>query len=79
MQQGDGSIIAAVDIGTTKVCTVIAEVRDDEINVVGVGWTENSGVSKGTIINIAETTEAIKKSVEKAEEMAKVRIDTVLA
>jgi cell division protein FtsA len=79
MQQGEASLIAAVDIGTTKVCTVIAEVRDEEINVIGVGWTENSGVSKGTINNIAETTEAIRRSVLKAEEMAKSRIDTVLA
>jgi cell division protein FtsA len=79
MQHGEASLIAAVDIGTTKVCTVIAEVRDEEINVIGVGWTENSGVSKGTINNIAETTEAIRKSVQKAEEMAKSRIDTVLA
>ena len=79
MQHGEANLIAAVDIGTTKVCTVIAEVRDEEINVIGVGWTENSGVSKGTINNIAETTEAIRKSVQKAEEMAKSRIDTVLA
>jgi cell division protein FtsA len=79
MQQSSGSLIAAVDIGTTKVCTVIAEVHDQEINVIGVGWQENTGVSKGSINNIAETTEAIKKSVEKAEDMAKSKIDMVLA
>jgi cell division protein FtsA len=79
MQQNDGNLIAAVDIGTTKVCTVIAEVHDQEINVIGVGWQENTGVSKGSINNIAETTEAIKKSVQKAEDMAKSKIDMVLA
>jgi cell division protein FtsA len=79
MQRGEGNIIAAVDIGTTKVCTVIAEVVNDEINVIGVGWQENNGVSKGAINNIAETTEAIRKSVQKAEDMAKVKVEGVLA
>lgn len=79
MQQNSGNLIAAVDIGTTKVCTVIAEVNDQEINVIGVGWQENNGVSKGSIINIAETTDAIRKSVQKAEDMAKSKIDMVLA
>ncbi len=79
MQQNGGNLIAAVDIGTTKVCTVIAEVHDQEINVIGVGWQENNGVSKGSINNIAETTEAIRKSVQKAEDMAKSKIDMVLA
>jgi cell division protein FtsA len=79
MQQNSGNLIAAVDIGTTKVCTVIAEVHEDEINVIGVGWQENTGVSKGSINNIAETTEAIRKSVQKAEDMAKSKIDMVIA
>lgn len=72
-------IVAAVDIGTTKVCTVIAEVKEDEINVMGVGWQENCGVQKGSIVNIADTVDAISKSVKKAEEMANVQVDGVLA
>lgn len=79
MQQNSGNLIAAVDIGTTKVCTVIAEINDQEINVIGYGWQESSGVSKGSINNIAETTEAIKKSVHAAEEMADAKIDMLLA
>jgi cell division protein FtsA len=78
-QPAEEHIVAAVDIGTTKVCTVIAEVKEEEINVIGVGWQENSGVSKGAITNIADTTEAIRKSVQKAEEMANVKVDAVIA
>jgi cell division protein FtsA len=78
-QPAEENIIAAVDIGTTKVCTVIAEIKEDEINVIGVGWQENNGVAKGTITNIADTTEAISKSVQKAEEMANVKVDAVIA
>jgi len=73
------NIIAAVDIGTTKICTVIAEVKDKEINVIGVGWQENIGVVKGAIANINETTMAIRKSIEKAEEMANVKVQAVIA
>ncbi|MFP4465564.1 MAG: cell division protein FtsA [Candidatus Goldiibacteriota bacterium] len=73
------NIIAAVDIGTTKVCTVIAEIRGEEINVIGVGWQENNGVSKGSVVNIADTSKAIKRSIEKAEEMANVGVDAVIA
>ncbi|MCX8093824.1 MAG: cell division protein FtsA [Candidatus Goldbacteria bacterium] len=73
------NIIAAVDIGTTKICTIIAEVKDKEINVIGVGWQENTGVVKGAIANINETTIAIKKSIEKAEEMANVKVQSVIA
>jgi len=73
------NIIAAVDIGTTKICTVIAEVKDFEINVIGVGWQDNIGVVKGAIANINETTAAIRKSVEKAEEMANVKVEAVIA
>ncbi|HRU39381.1 MAG TPA: cell division protein FtsA, partial [Candidatus Goldiibacteriota bacterium] len=78
-QPAEENIIAAVDIGTTKVVTVVAEVKEEEINVIGVGWQENNGVAKGAITNISETTEAIRKSVQKAEEMAGVRIEAVIA
>jgi len=73
------NVIAAVDIGTTKVCTVIAEVSGEEINIIGVGWQENHGVLKGSIINISETADAIKKSVEKAEEMADLKVESLIA
>lgn len=73
------NIIAAVDIGTTKICTVIAEIKDKEINVIGVGWQENTGVVKGAIANINETTLAIRKSIEKAEAMANVKVQGVIA
>ncbi len=73
------NVIAALDIGTTKACTVIAEVNGEEINIIGVGWQENHGVLKGSIINISETADAIKKSIEKAEEMANLKVESVIA
>lgn len=73
------NIIAAVDIGTTKICTVIAETRGTEINVIGVGNQEfTGGVIKGGVVDIASTADAIKKSVAKAEEMAGLQVQAVI-
>ena len=69
------NIIVAVDIGTSKVCTIIAEIVNEEIDVIGIGVAENKGVTKGSISDIGEAANAIKKSVEKAEQMAGVKVE----
>jgi len=72
-------IVAAVDIGTTKVCTVIAGVTEsNEINVIGTGRSESTGVVKGAVTDISATSEAIRKSVEAAEKMADLKVDSVI-
>jgi len=73
------NIIVAVDIGTSKVCTIIAEIVNEEIDVIGIGVAENKGVTKGSISDIGEAANAIKKSVEKAEQMAGVKVEGVIA
>ncbi len=72
------NIIVAVDIGSTKVCTVVVEVMEEELNVIGVSTVPNNGVIKGAIADIATTAEAIEKSIKKAEELAGVRIEGVI-
>ena len=59
---------AAIDVGTTKVCTLVGDVTaDGDIRVVGVGVVPSAGLTKGMVDNIHEATEAIRASVEKAE------------
>jgi cell division protein FtsA len=72
------NIIVAVDIGTSKVCTIIAEIVNEEIDVIGIGVAENKGVTKGSISDIDEAANAIRKSVEKAEQMAGVKVEGVI-
>jgi cell division protein FtsA len=63
--------IVGIDVGTTKVCTLVGEVGDDEvIRVVGVGTVPSRGVRKGVIVNVNEATQAIQASVEKAERIS---------
>ncbi|MEI7640044.1 MAG: cell division protein FtsA [bacterium] len=81
MSNQDETIVAAVDIGTTKVVTVIAEIRGKQINVIGVGEEENNGSQQGTISNISEAARAVKASVEKAQKMAgkDIEVNNVIA
>lgn len=78
MSANISNIIVAVDIGTTKVCTIVVEILEEEINVIGVSSVPNTGVVKGTIADIAATAEAIEKSIKKAEELAGVKVEGVI-
>jgi len=62
-----GEIVVGIDVGTTKVCTLIAEVRADTIHVVGVGVEPSRGMKKGVVNDIGALTQAISSSVHKAE------------
>jgi cell division protein FtsA len=69
--------IVGIDVGTTKVCTVVAQVREDRhANVLGVGVTSSKGLDKGVVVNIDDAVSAIATSVEKAERSSGYRIDT---
>lgn len=72
-------LIVGLDIGTTKVCAVIGELRNGHIiNVLGVGETSSGdGVKKGTVVDIERTTQAIIDAVEDAEKSADVAIESV--
>lgn len=74
------SIIAGLDIGTTKVCVVIGRVTDNSnIEIIGVAQSRSLGLRKGVVINIDATVEAIQRALEDAELMAGVGIDKVWA
>ena len=71
-------IIVGLDIGTTKIRAIVAQVTSDqEINIIGVGSSPNRGLRKGVVVNIESTVESIKRAVEEAELMAAVQINSV--
>jgi cell division protein FtsA len=75
--QGNEKIIVGLDIGTTKITTVVGEMLEDEINVIGVGSHPSTGLRKGIVVNIESTVDSIKKAVEEAELMAGCDISSV--
>jgi cell division protein FtsA len=77
--QGRDNIVVGLDIGTTKICCVVGEVRGSEVNVIGIGTHPSIGLRKGVVVNIESTVESIKKAVEEAEIMAGCEISSVYA
>lgn len=64
-------VIVALDIGTTKICTLIAEVDvQRRINIVGVGTAASRGMRKGVAVDIEEAARAIEESVRKCERLS---------
>lgn len=74
-------IITALDVGSSKVCTIIATIPDgsDKPQVIGVYSHPSVGVKKGVIVNIDEATNAIAESVAAAERMAGITVSSVYA
>jgi cell division protein FtsA len=73
------NVLAAIDVGSSKVCTLVAEVTPEEdLRILGVGITPSQGVKKGMVDNIQEATEAITESVERAERSSGSRILSAL-
>ncbi len=61
------SNLTSIDVGTTKVCTTIADIDDgDGIRVIGVGVTPSHGLHKGLVVNINDAKESIRESVKKS-------------
>src|SRR3989344_5404784 len=73
-------LISAIDVGTTKITTIIASLppEADKINVIGVATLPSKGLRKSQIVDIDETIEAITQSVESAERMAGYTIASAL-
>ncbi|NLD36106.1 MAG: cell division protein FtsA [Desulfatiglans sp.] len=74
-----GKIIVGLDIGTTKICAVVGEIVNDEIEIIGVGTHPSEGLRKGVVINIEKTVQSIKEAIEEAETMAGCEISSVYA
>ena len=63
--------IASIDVGTTKVCTLVGETSaSGELRIVGVGTSPSRGLRKGIVVNATEAAEAIVASVERAERIS---------
>jgi cell division protein FtsA len=73
-------LIVGLDIGTSKICAVVGEIRPDgQIDIIGMGSHPSVGLRKGVVINIENTVNSIKEAVEEAETMAGCEISSVFA
>jgi cell division protein FtsA len=69
--------IVGFDIGTRKVVAIIGEVTEErKIEIIGIGTADSHGLRKGVVVDLDETTSALKKAQEEAELMAGVEIES---
>ncbi len=72
------NVLVGLDLGTTKVCAIVGQVKDDgQVDIIGIGISPSHGLKKGVVVNIDSTVESIKKAVQEAELMAGVAIGSV--
>jgi cell division protein FtsA len=72
-------IVVGIDVGTTKVCTLVGRVEDSRsIRILGVGIEPSEGIKKGMIVDLAAASQAITRSVEKAESTSGLEITSAL-
>lgn len=75
----DAPIVVGIDIGTTKVCTLVAsEETPGQIRVLGVGIEPSQGMRKGVVVDLGAASQAIARSVEKAERTSGLEITSAL-
>ena len=80
MSRGEehSTIIAGLDLGTTKVCAVIAEqIAERPLRIIGVGQCPSEGVQRGAIVDAEQAVRAVGAAMRQAELMAGVEIDSV--
>ncbi|MFT2718918.1 cell division protein FtsA, partial [Deinococcus sp. A31D244] len=74
----DNTIIVGLDIGTTKITTVIGEVgAHGMVDIIGSGTVNSEGMKRGSVVNLERATQAIKQSVQTAERVSGVKVESV--
>jgi len=72
-------IVVGLDIGTTKVCALVAQQQPEtgELHVLGIGTAPSEGLNRGVVVNIDKTVASIAQAVEQAEQRSGIRIERV--
>jgi len=72
-------IVVGIDVGTTKVCTLVGRMEDEKsVRIIGVGIEPSDGIRKGVIVDLAAATQAITNSVQRAEQTSGLEITSAL-
>jgi cell division protein FtsA len=73
-----GPVITGLDVGSSKVATVVARKSPEGMEILGVGVCPTEGMRKGTVVNVDATVQSIRKSVSEAERMTGVPVQSAL-
>ena len=79
-RKADKRLIAGMDVGTSKIVTIVGEVNvDGTVEIIGLGTHPSRGLKKGVVVNIESTVASMQRAVEEAELMAGCQIHSVYA
>lgn len=68
------NVIVGLDLGSSKICAVVAEVLGEEVNIIGLGESFSTGLRRGIIVDLERTTHAVNEALNQAEQMSGVEI-----
>jgi len=69
-------LVAAIDVGTTKICSAIARVEGANIEILGLGQSASNGLRRGNVVNLSETIESVKASLDEAEKQSETSVES---
>ena len=75
----NSELIVGLDVGTTKVIVVVGQLQEGMVQITGIGRALNSGMRKGSVVDIEDTVSAISHALEEAETSSGVPIESCLA
>ena len=73
---GKKQFLAGIDVGTTKICTTCAQSENGSTQILGTGWAPSRGLKKGVVVNLSETVDSVKISLEEAERHSQTSIES---
>jgi len=80
MPKNENRIIVGLDIGTSKIVALVAEINaDNDVEIIGIGTSPSRGLKKGVVVNIEATVDSIQRAINEAEMMSDIQINTVFA
>ncbi|MFZ5810232.1 MAG: cell division protein FtsA [Chloroflexota bacterium] len=75
----ESPVVVGIDIGTTKICTVVGqEEAPGQLRIIGVGIEPSQGIKKGVVVDLGAASQAVKRSIEKAERTSGMEINSAL-
>ena len=72
------NLLTAIDVGSAKVCAIVAEITETGVRYRGHGVTESRGTRKGVIVDLEKTVASIQRAVEQAETVAEAAVETAV-
>jgi len=78
--KGKMDITVGLDIGTTKVCALVAanDKQTKTLKILGFGITESEGLNRGVVVNIDRTVKSIKTAIQQAEQQSGIKVEEVV-